>query len=106
MRTIDHLFAVVSDLDAAAAQMRDMGFNLTDHGSHPGRGTANHLITLPGCYWELLAVTKPMASNAVHCIGWAFGKSGSYAGRRGPFQSLELAARTPAPGSGLNIKFR
>jgi catechol 2,3-dioxygenase-like lactoylglutathione lyase family enzyme len=61
---IDHLMSVVPDLAAAADVTRRLGFTVTDRGVHEGRGTSNHLIVLPGCYWELLAVDEPTPVNA------------------------------------------
>ncbi|MGH6633269.1 MAG: VOC family protein [Sphingopyxis sp.] len=55
--------SVVPDLAAAADAARRIGFTVTDRGVHSGRGTSNHLIVLPDCYWELLAVDEPTPFN-------------------------------------------
>jgi hypothetical protein len=41
-----------------------MGFELTERGEHPGRGTSNHLAFFGRCYWELLAVDMATEENA------------------------------------------
>ncbi|WP_219894477.1 hypothetical protein [Aquisediminimonas profunda] len=46
--------------------------------------------------WGCTAPEK--ATNAVHCIGWAFGKSGSYAGRRGTFTFLGIGSKGSGTG--------
>lgn len=63
MSEIDHVMSVVPDLDRAAEAVRRVGFKLTDRGVHSGRGTANHLVVLPSCYWELLSVQEATPSN-------------------------------------------
>jgi Glyoxalase-like domain len=62
---IDHLFTVTTDREAARAALAGMGFQLTERGEHPGRGTSNHLMFFGRCYWELLAVDEPGPASAL-----------------------------------------
>ena len=55
---IDHLFTVTTDREAARTALAGMGFQLTERGEHPGRGTSNHLMFFGRCYWELLAIDQ------------------------------------------------
>ena len=55
---IDHLFTVTTDREAARTALAGMGFQLTERGEHPGRGTSNHLMFFGRCYWELLAINQ------------------------------------------------
>ncbi|HEY6824426.1 MAG TPA: VOC family protein, partial [Steroidobacteraceae bacterium] len=64
---IDHLFSLTRDREGARALLTRMGFDLTERGEHPGRGTSNHLAFFGRCYWELLAVDTPTAENAALC---------------------------------------
>jgi len=57
------MMSVVSALDSAAEGARRLGFEVTDRSVHTGRGTANRLIVLPNCYWELLAVEESTPAN-------------------------------------------
>jgi len=68
--SLDHLGVAVADLDAAAAQYRRLGFQLTDRGYHtlppptsgaerPLVGTGNHCAMLRRGYLELIGVTDP-----------------------------------------------
>jgi len=61
---IDHLITLAQDREAACASLTRMGFDLTERGEHPGRGTSNHLAFFGRCYWELLCVDAPTAENA------------------------------------------
>ena len=61
---IDHLITLTTDREGARAALTRMGFDLTERGEHPGRGTSNHLAFFGQCYWELLAVDTPTAENA------------------------------------------
>ena len=56
---IDHLFTVTTQREAARAALATLGFELTERGEHPGRGTSNHLMFFGRCYWELLAIDQP-----------------------------------------------
>ncbi len=62
---IDHLFTVTTDREVARAALADMGFELTERGEHPGRGTSNHLMFFGRCYWELLAIDEPGPASAL-----------------------------------------
>ena len=57
-RGLDHLVLTVSDLAAAEARYRAMGFTVTPRAQHPF-GTGNHLAIFDGNFLELLAVTEP-----------------------------------------------
>ncbi len=61
---IDHLISLTRDREGARAWLTRMGFDLTERGEHPGRGTSNHLAFFGRCYWELLAVDTPTPENA------------------------------------------
>jgi hypothetical protein len=61
---IDHLFSLTTDRGDARAWLSRMGFDLSERGEHPGRGTSNHLAFFGRCYWELLAVDAPTPENA------------------------------------------
>jgi catechol 2,3-dioxygenase-like lactoylglutathione lyase family enzyme len=53
---IDHVMLCVSDLNAAIAQFRKLGFNMHEGGAHPGRGTHNAVAFNQDDYIELLAI--------------------------------------------------
>jgi catechol 2,3-dioxygenase-like lactoylglutathione lyase family enzyme len=53
---IDHLLVGVRNLEAAAAQWRRLGFQLTPRGRHIGWGTANYCIMFEHDYLELLGI--------------------------------------------------
>jgi hypothetical protein len=61
---IDHLITLTRDRERARALLNRMGFDMTERGEHPGRGTSNHLAFFGRCYWELLAVDTPTSENA------------------------------------------
>jgi Glyoxalase-like domain len=61
---IDHLFSLTRDREGARDLLTRMGFDLTERGEHPGRGTSNHLAFFGRCYWELLCVDVPTPENA------------------------------------------
>jgi hypothetical protein len=61
---IDHLITLARDRESARALLTRMGFDLTERGEHPGRGTSNHLAFFGRCYWELLCVDDPTPENA------------------------------------------
>jgi hypothetical protein len=61
---IDHLITLARDREAARALLTRMGFDLSERGEHPGRGTSNHLAFFGRCYWELLCVDAPTPENA------------------------------------------
>ena len=65
VKGIDHCFALVDDLDAAAAQYAALGFTLSPRGMHSAsKGTANYTIMFPEDYFELLGVLVPTELNA------------------------------------------
>jgi hypothetical protein len=56
-RGLDHIVHAVSDLDAAAAFYARAGFTVGARNVHPPAwGTQNHIVQLPGCFIELLAM--------------------------------------------------
>jgi hypothetical protein len=57
-RGLDHIVHAVHDLDAGAAFYRRLGFMVGARNRHSW-GTHNHIIQLPGCFVELLAVAEP-----------------------------------------------
>ena len=59
MLTLSQIIFGVTDLDAATARFRAMGFDVRDGGVHPGVGTANRVIPLGAQYLELLGVVSP-----------------------------------------------
>lgn len=62
---IDHCFALVNDLEDAAAQFAALGFTLSPRGTHSAsKGTANYTIMFPADYFELLGVLVPTELNA------------------------------------------
>ena len=61
---IDHLFSLTRDREGARTLLTRMGFDLTERGEHPGRGTSNHLAFFGRCYWELLCVDVLTPENA------------------------------------------
>lgn len=65
VKGIDHCFALVNDLDAAADQYRALGFTLSPRGMHsPAKGTANYTIMFPEDYFELLGIVTLTDLNA------------------------------------------
>ena len=54
----DHLILAVRDLDHARARFAELGFTLSDRGSHPTRGTANFCVMFANGYIELLGVGR------------------------------------------------
>lgn len=64
---IDHVFLLVRDLDASAAQFRRLGFTLSPRGLHsPEKGTANYTLIFEHDYCELLGVVADTADNLPH----------------------------------------
>jgi hypothetical protein len=61
-RGLDHVVHAVCDLDAAAALYAQMGFTVGARNRHaPAWGTQNHIVQLPGCFVELLAMADDSA---------------------------------------------
>jgi catechol 2,3-dioxygenase-like lactoylglutathione lyase family enzyme len=57
---LDHVVIAVSDLAAAIADYRTLGFTVVEGGEHPGRGTHNALVVFSdGAYFELIAFQRP-----------------------------------------------
>lgn len=62
---IDHAVIVVKDLDAAAANWKQLGFTISPRGTHSAHmGTGNYTIMLGEDYMELLGVLQPTEHNA------------------------------------------
>jgi len=62
---IDHAVIVVKDLDAAAANWKQLGFTISPRGTHSAHmGTGNYTIMLGEDYMELLGVLTPTEHNA------------------------------------------
>ena len=62
---IDHCFALVHDLDIAAAQFEALGFTLSPKGMHSeAKGSANYTIMFPDDYFELLGLIRATPVNA------------------------------------------
>lgn len=57
-RPLDHLVVVAPDLTGAADRLIRDGFVVTPESHHPF-GTSNRLVMFPGCYLELVTVTRP-----------------------------------------------
>ena len=53
---IDHVMICVPDLAQGITQFRNLGFNMHEGGSHPGRGTHNAVSFNQDEYIELLAI--------------------------------------------------
>jgi len=65
VKGIDHCFALVDDLDLAAAQYQALGFTLSPRGVHStAKGTANYTIMFPDDYFELLGIVTATTLNA------------------------------------------
>lgn len=57
-RTFDHLVVAVPDLAAGVAEFEELtGVRSTPGGSHPGRGTANHLVPMVPRGWGAESLT-------------------------------------------------
>jgi hypothetical protein len=62
---IDHAVVVVKDLDAAAANWKQLGFTISPRGTHSAHmGTGNYTIMLAEDYVELLGVFNATEHNA------------------------------------------
>ncbi|GAA4215490.1 hypothetical protein GGQ68_002813 [Sagittula marina] len=65
VKGIDHCFALVQDLDKAAAQYAALGFTLSPRGLHSeAKGSANYTIMFPDDYFELLGLLRATPLNA------------------------------------------
>lgn len=60
----DHLVIAVRDLGSAIQCYRQLGFEVTAGGRHPGRGTQNAIIRFGVDYLELIAVHDPVEASA------------------------------------------
>lgn len=79
---LDHVVAMVGDLDAAAQQWRDLGFTVSPRGTHSAQlGTGNYTIMFDDDYIELLGVVTETEHNS---------SSRAFLSRRG--DGLERAA--------------
>jgi len=62
---IDHAVVAVKDLDAAAANWKQLGFTVSPRGTHSAHmGTGNYTIMLGEDYMELLGVLQATEHNA------------------------------------------
>jgi catechol 2,3-dioxygenase-like lactoylglutathione lyase family enzyme len=62
---LDHVVIVVRDLEKAADAWRNLGFTVSDRGTHSAHmGTGNHTLMLGEDYLELLGVLTPTDRNA------------------------------------------
>ena len=62
---LDHVVIVVRDLARAAETWRELGFTVSDRGTHSAHmGTGNHTLMLGEDYLELLGVLSPTERNA------------------------------------------
>ncbi len=62
---IDHAVVAVKDLDAAAANWKQLGFTISPRGTHSAHmGTGNYTIMLGEDYMELLGVLTATGHNA------------------------------------------
>ena len=62
---IDHAVVAVKDLDAAAANWKQLGFTISPRGTHSAHmGTGNYTIMLGEDYMELLGVLNATEHNA------------------------------------------
>lgn len=62
---VDHAVVVVKDLDAAAANWKQLGFTISPRGTHSAHmGTGNYTIMLGEDYMELLGVLQATEHNA------------------------------------------
>ena len=62
---IDHAVVAVTDLDAAAANWKQLGFTVSPRGTHSAHmGTGNYTIMLGEDYMELLGVLQATEHNA------------------------------------------
>ena len=70
---IDHAVVAVKDLDAAAANWKQLGFTISPRGTHSAHiGTGNYTIMLGEDYMELLGVLQAigLANNVMSHLGY------------------------------------
>jgi catechol 2,3-dioxygenase-like lactoylglutathione lyase family enzyme len=60
---IDHILLAVRNLEASRMGWTRLGFALSPHGKHLGRGTGNYCIMFPHDYIELFGVIGPERVN-------------------------------------------
>ncbi len=90
MIEIDHVIALVADLDEAAAALRhEHGLGSVPGGRHPGHGTGNRIIPLGTTYLELMAVVDP-----VEAVGSPMGRWAAAHTRSGAIRPVALCLRT------------
>lgn len=64
VKGIDHLFAIVNDLDDGERVFRKLGFTVSPRGFHSAHmGTANHTIMFANDYFELLGLVAETEHN-------------------------------------------
>lgn len=72
MLEIDHVIALVADLDEAAdTLLHEHGLGSVPGGRHPGHGTGNRIIPLGATYLELMAVVDPLEAVGSPMGRWA-----------------------------------
>jgi hypothetical protein len=104
-RGIDHVVHAVADLDAVAALYRSLGFQVGARNRHPPAwGTQNHIVQLPGCFVELLAV-----ADAAHIAPhgprhFSFGAFNRDALRRGQGLSMLVLDSREATGDARTFR--
>ncbi|MEO1102886.1 MAG: VOC family protein [Pseudomonadota bacterium] len=64
VKGIDHLFALVHDLDASRAGFERLGFTVAPRGLHSAHmGTANHTIMFRNDYFEVIGIVAATPDN-------------------------------------------
>lgn len=64
VKGIDHVVVMATDIDAAEAAYRRLGFEVQPRGFHKKLGTANHLMIFERDYLEILGIVEPTPVNA------------------------------------------
>jgi hypothetical protein len=90
MIEIDHVIALVADLDEAAEDLyREHGLGSVPGGRHPGHGTGNRIVPLAATYLELMGVVDP-----VEAMGSPMGRWAAAHTRSGAIRPVALCLRT------------